>query len=189
MLAARPGRQLSRSLIMLLQGEIDDEILGHLDVLREQGVGELVDEGFDAADIRATPSVDLRYVGQSYTLNLPWHGVSRTADAFHAAHESRYGHRLDLAVELVNLRQSVQVPGQGVSLPDWPTGKAALPHAHCAVVGIDETVPRFRRLNLAQGQRVQGPALVEETVATTWLAAGWCLVVDRYGNLLLEREE
>ena len=187
MLAARPGRQLSRSLLMPLQGAVDDEIDGRLVALREQGVDELVAEGFAAADIHASPGVDLRYVGQSYTLNLPWHGGVATSAAFHAAHEARYGHRLDLPVELVNLRQSVQVPGRGVSLPDWPAGEPAAPHAHCDVAGIDGEVPRFRRLNLAQGQRVIGPALIEETVATTWLASGWSLDVDRVGNLLLER--
>ncbi|MCB1773323.1 MAG: hydantoinase/oxoprolinase family protein [Gammaproteobacteria bacterium] len=187
MLAARPGRQLSRSLVMLLQGAVDGDIDDELDRLRQQGVGELVAEGFDATEVAASPGADLRYAGQSYTLNLPWQGVGPTAGAFHAAHEARYGHRLDLPVELVNLRQSVQVPGRGVSLPDWQAGEPGTPHARCVAVGIDDDVPRYRRSDLVQGQRVAGPALIEETVATTWLAPGWHLDVDRVGNLLLAR--
>ena len=47
----------------------------------------------------------------------------------------------------------------------------------------------WRRQDLGAGCRIEGPAIVTETVATTWLAPGWDCEVDALGNLLLERRE
>ena len=43
------------------------------------------------------------------------------------------------------------------------------------------------REGLQAGQRISGPALITEIVATTYLAAGWHCRVDDTGNLRLER--
>jgi N-methylhydantoinase A/oxoprolinase/acetone carboxylase beta subunit len=56
-----------------------------------------------------------------------------------------------------------------------------------AVVGESGPVPRYDRERLAAGQRIPGPALITETVSTTWLEAGWSCRVDPVGNLLLEQ--
>jgi N-methylhydantoinase A len=40
---------------------------------------------------------------------------------------------------------------------------------------------------LYAGQVINGPALVTETVATSWIPDGWQCTVDTVGNLLLER--
>ena len=53
------------------------------------------------------------------------------------------------------------------------------------MAGIGSTVPQFWRRDLVAGQRLQGPALISEDVATSWIAPDWSLQVDRVGNLLL----
>jgi N-methylhydantoinase A len=187
MLAARPGRQLSRTRIGPL-GEIPlSEIKAIFAELRDQGVGALRAEGFDPADCDAVPSVDLRYAGQSYSLNLPWEGVGPTTEAFHRRHLARYGHRLQLPVELVNLRQSVRGPASRLRLPELATAPPGEPFGRCPVVGVGDPVARYWRSALAAGQVVEGPALISEVVATTWVAPGWRLEVDSIGNLQLRR--
>lgn len=187
MLLARPGRQLSRSLMRTLAVSLAPMVEAGLAELAGQGIAELVDEGFAAAEMTATPSVDLRYVGQSNTLNLSWAGVEPTLAAFHALHERRYGHRLSVDIELVNLRQSVQAPPMPIDLPRWQVSDPGSPRAWCRVDGSGAQVPRYRREALAVDQAITGPALVEERVATTWLAPGWRLRVDSSGNLVLDR--
>jgi N-methylhydantoinase A len=189
MLVARPGRQLSQTRIGLLQeiplGDIED-ILGGL---CERGVDALRDEGFSPGDCEALASVDLRYAGQSYTLNLPWRGVAETVEDFHRAHLQRYGHRLELPVELVNLRQWVRGPASELDLPRLPDAPTAESFGYCSVAGIGSPVPQFWRRDLVAGQRLQGPALISEDVATSWIAPGWSLQVDDVGNLLLSRPQ
>jgi len=49
-------------------------------------------------------------------------------------------------------------------------------------------VPVYARETLAAGQVLQGPALITETVSTTWLARGWQASVHKSGSLLLSKE-
>jgi N-methylhydantoinase A len=187
MLAARPGRQLSHTRLGLLEELPVAELQAEFQALADAGRAALEREGVAAADCRVSRSVDLRYRGQSYTLNLPWSDPAGAAAAFHQRHDERYGHRLALPVELVNLRVAVTGPQPVLSLADLAPGTAAAPVAHCAVVGCAAPVPRYERAQLAPEQVLQGPAVLSERVATTWLAPGWLARVDRVGNLRLER--
>ena len=187
MLAARPGRQLSRTRIGLLQELPVRELEAILADLLRQGVEALQDEGFDPAECDSVASVDLRYAGQSYTLNVPWRGVSFTTDDFHHRHRQRYGHRLDLPVELVNLRQWVRGPASGLALPRLREVPAARPVEICAVAGVEAGVAQYRRADLAPGQVLDGPVLISEKVASTWVAPNWTVAVDVVGNLQLRR--
>ena len=159
-----------------------------LQALAADGARELVAEGVVASEIQTAFSLDLRYQGQSYTLNLPWQGVPATTSAFHAAHEQRYGHRLATGVELVTLRCGLQASPPRMHLPmlaDTVSGAREATFGRLA--GYSDPVPVWSRSRLCGGQTFAGPALVTETVATTWLPAGWCCRVDVQGNLLLER--
>ncbi len=187
MLVARPGRQLSRTRIALLDAVAEADLDADFATLQAAGLAALADEGFAAAACEARRSADLRYPGQSYTLNLPWQGVTASAAAFHALHESRYGHRLDLPVELVNLRVQVRGPAAALRLPGLPAAPPAAPLGDASLAGVDGPVARFDRDRLVAGQEIAGPALVHERVSTTWIEPGWRLRVDRVGNLLLSR--
>jgi N-methylhydantoinase A len=187
MLTAPRGRQLSRTRQGLLAGMTAAEIEADLAQLRAEGERSLIQEGLDPGDISARPSLDLRYRGQSYTLTVSWQGDgAASAEAFHLAHQERYGHRLDLPVELVNLRLQLQGPQPSLPLHQLETAQAAGPSAFTALSGIEDAVPVWAREQLAPGQVLEGPALITETVSTTWLAPGWHCLVDPYGNLILE---
>lgn len=188
MLASRPGRQLSRTWLCLLTGRSDETVAQRLQVLAEEGRQALLREGVEAEAIHVEYALDLRYRGQSYTLNIPWNGRTEdAARAFGERHERRYGHRLDLAVELVNLRASVTAAAHSFSLAPLAAGSEPEPVRHVPVYGIDVEVEVYRRETLAAGARIQGPAVIAETVATTWLAPGWRCEVGGVGNLLLSR--
>jgi N-methylhydantoinase A len=190
MLAAPRSRQVSRTLTGVLADFSGDELMQKLQALAAGGTQELVAEGIAAADIETNFSLDLRYQGQSYTLNLPWQGVAATSSAFHAAHEQRYGHRLDTAVELVNLRCGLQASPPQMQLPLLANGALQRYEPSLAsLVGVGEPVPVWSRSALYPGQVFPGPALVTETVATTWLPAGWHCRVDPLGNLSLQRDD
>ena len=187
MLAARPGRQLSRTRIAPLDAAPEAELEAIFAELESQGLAALRDEGFEAAACDASWSADLRYAGQSYTLDLPWQGLAETGESFHQRHLERYGHRLDLPVELVNQRVQVRGPASRLRLPELAPGGPAAPTGYVALHDIDAPVPRYRRERLVAGQRIAGPALVLERVSTTWIEPGWILEVDSVGNLLLSR--
>jgi len=188
MLAAPRSRQLSRTLTGMLADFSEGDLTLKLQALAAEGTRELVAEGIAATGVQTAFSLDLRYQGQSYTLNLPWQGMTATMSAFHAAHELRYGHRLGTPVELVNLRCGLQTRPPRMQLPALAGRKTdSREPALARLAGYSDPVPVWSRSDLYRGQTFTGPALVTETVATTWLQAEWNCRVDPVGNLLLER--
>jgi N-methylhydantoinase A len=188
MLAAPRARQLSRTVTGLLDDFSGAQLERQLRELAAGGRRELVAEGVDMAEIEAGYSLDLRYRGQSYTLNIPWEDLESARQAFHAAHEQRYGHRLTAPVELVNLRCNLHGRPPAIELPPLASaaGELRAPE-RVSIAGHTDRIPVWPRAALLAGQRLSGPALITETVATTWLPADWGCLVDPVGNLLLER--
>ncbi len=147
--------------------------------LRGEGVTEVIDRDW---------FVDLRYPGQSFHLDIPWHGDPQRAEAaFHEQHEQRYGHRLELPVEWVHVRVRLGARQRIAELPGLAPRPVGAASADVSVTGRPEPVPVFERDCLAPGQRLDGPALICEPVATTWLAPQWSLEVNTAGHLLLSR--
>jgi N-methylhydantoinase A len=183
MLAAEPSRERAITLRQVLHACDQDSVAEHYEQLCKVAEEELR-EIAGACEAVVEYSADLRYLGQSYTLNLPWSEPERLAEAFHRLHESQYGHRMAIAVELVNLRVRLLGEHPEFDLPEWQPSAEAQPDT-TSVFGIDEPVLVFARDTLNKGQCIDGPALITETTSTTWISPGWQAHVDQWGNLVL----
>lgn len=182
MLAGNPMRVLSRT--VLSPGDVDDALAA----LEAQGVGELTAEGMALDQVLVCRSVDCRYLGQSYALEVDWDdNLAQATAAFHASHEHRYGHRLELEVEVVTARVRLEVPVPRLHLPRRGTSAPVVPMGLQRVWGLEAEVPVFAGEALPDGQVIDGPAIVASPDATLWLAPGWSAVTDPYGNLMLAR--
>jgi N-methylhydantoinase A len=186
MLAAPRGRQLSHTLCLPLQDQDDTGLRARLQALTGQGRSELLAEGVPAENIRALYSLDLRYQGQRFTLNVDYHTVEAALAAFHAAHRRRYGHALDVPVELVNLRVALVADSEPIALTDSAAVQTGAPLQTVKLVDEELPVPVWRREALGSGQVHQGPALVVDDVSTTYVARGWRVGSQTGGCLLLE---
>ncbi len=150
-----------------------------------------------AADRRAAWSIDLRYAGQNFELAVPCpvpplvaKDLDGIAGRFHAAHEQAYGFRQDgEAIEFVSLRiklagilekPALQKPGKRV--PGKPVASRKVAFAKNAWLDA----PVYRRLDLAPGQALKGPAIIEQMDCTTPIFPGDRLRVDPWGNLVIE---
>ncbi|GAB3674930.1 hydantoinase/oxoprolinase family protein [Salinisphaera aquimarina] len=189
MLVAQRSRERSVSVLEPLADVAAEDAEGWLAPLRQAATEQLAQEGVATDAISEKISADLRYAGQSASLNLDWQAPEALIAAFHAAHEARYGHRFDLPVELVNLRLHLAGPEPDIALPQLDPADAAPRAAETTPVhGFEADVPIYEREALRAGQRFSGPAILREAVTTTWLADGWSAEVDGHGNLLLARE-
>ncbi|MCU7884176.1 MAG: hydantoinase/oxoprolinase family protein, partial [Candidatus Thiodiazotropha sp. (ex Lucinoma annulata)] len=169
-----------------LIGDLDNGVLDlEFSELAKGGVDDLVREGLHQDQVEADYSMDLRYIGQSYTLNIPWQCLAQAENDFHNLHASRYGHRMQVPVELVNLRVALHGPAATIELPKVPTSQPAEALEWLSLSEVESAVPRYERSKLNEGQLLNGPALITEMASTTWLESGWCCEQDSVGNLLL----
>lgn len=188
MLVAPRQRQLSRTYNVLLESVPLSAVREVFRELEAEGRAQLRAEGVADDEILAGSSADLRYRGQSSALNLPWDDdAGRLCEAFHRAHEQRYGHRLERPVELVNLRMAVSAPVSVPPLPELPERPDARPIECVELTGFRQPVAVFEREHIAPGQCIEGPALIVERIATSLVAEGWLARCDSRGHLLLER--
>ncbi|MBI3562048.1 MAG: hydantoinase/oxoprolinase family protein [Gammaproteobacteria bacterium] len=185
MIVAPRSRQLSKTVLGLQTIHSAEQINLLFEPLIQQGREELAQEGVRGEPLRVECSLDMRYRGQSYTLTVPWSSVSTSQAAFEQLHQQRYGHRLPLAVEIVNLRVALSVPSPSRSLPRQDSAQVAAPRA-IQLLEMDTPVLLYQREQMHPQQWIQGPALIVETLASTWLAPGWTLHKDPDGNLLLQ---
>ncbi len=190
MLTAPRARQLSRTLNRPLQSLSEIDVSSQLERLKQQGIKALQQEGLTVATITTQPSLDLCYQGQSSTLNIPWIISQQTIQdiiaSFHQTHQARYGHRLNCAVELVNVRVGLRGPMTEITLATASADDSL--HTNASIYLGDEfiTIDSMTRDALTRGETIHGPALITETVSTTFINSGWCCNRDDVGNLLLE---
>jgi len=184
MLATRPGRQLSRTHVTLLSTQSNESLENEFQQLATRGREALMAEGIAEESISAGYSLDLRYQGQSNTLNIDWQDINTCEQNFHALHQRHYGHRLDVPVELVNIRAGVH--GKGLELT-LDVGDISVNEVYQEP--SSSSIPVYSRDELRVGQITRGPAIIVEKVATTWVAEGWNCEKHPSGNLLLKRTE
>jgi N-methylhydantoinase A len=184
MLVAPQARQLSCTRIQRLEGSDISRISGDYRQMHARLSQEMLAEM--SSELEFEETVDVRYEGQSSSLNLPWQeDLMALEEAFHVAHRKQFGHALDIAVELVTLRLRAVLPAPAFTWShDFPK-QPAQPYAFSAVLGVGDAVPVYARDDLGLDQALIGPAIITEAVSTTWLAPKWKALNDAAGNLLL----
>src|SRR5215471_9663211 len=173
----------------------------------ERIYGELETEGRNAiASAAVKPerltvrrAADMRYVGQEHavTVDLP-NEVFASQDReaikrhFDEMHELRYGtFAAAERAEIVSLRTTVTGVMRKPPQETIAAGEASPPTtAHTGkrsvyFGGAFRPAPTFARAALLAGNRIKGPALIEEHASTTVLMPGDACEVDAYGNLVI----
>jgi N-methylhydantoinase A len=151
-------------------------------------------EGKAEGDLDApehTRRADLRYGGQSFELTVEADYLEKLEHRFHAAHEQRYGYRMeDEAVELVNVRLISTVPVEKPELTEPEArGDAGAGEREANFDGEWMEVPVLDREEMGEGSEVEGPAIVEFRESTCVVRPGWQGVVDGVGTLVLEKDD
>jgi N-methylhydantoinase A len=161
------------------------------------------EEGIEPAARRITRTLDMRYAGQNYELAIPLPdgpvgpaSLEALAEGFAAAHQRIYGFVAeDDPVQLVTFR--VEAAGV-VPKASFTAQPDAGPDASAAIVARRQvwlpeaggivTCPIYDRERLRAGNRILGPALVEQMDATTVVLPDLVGRVEPYLNLILETE-
>ncbi len=171
--------------------------------LEEQARRQLEEDGVPEDRVLVQRIADCRYLGQGYELRVDapagaiddaW--VEKIRSDFHDIHEREYSRRFEESdIELPNVR----VRGIGLmaplSTPEVEAGgesaEGALRHEGTAWFRADgalrEVATRYYdRDGLEAGNRIEGPAIVNQYDTTTVVPPGIAAHVDRFGNIVIE---
>ncbi len=160
-------------------------------MLERQCLRPLSEEDPSTGRARVFRSLDLRYAGQNYEINVPYEeaGAAELRLAFERRHRQLYGYATGESVECVNLRATARVEGEWIPAAASGASGAVAPDGWHRAFFPDTgglTIPRYDRGALPIGRTVPGPAVIEDEWSTTVVYPGQRCAADRLGNLLID---
>src|SRR5579872_1594031 len=162
--------------------------------LEKAAAQDFAGESWDGTP-RFARSVDLRYRGQGYELNIPL--TRNLLQAFAQEHHRRYGYiHPNREVELVTLRlratlRTATRPGKrhvgiAIARPSRATpGRISAPQARVSFDGKSLPTTIRDRNELHPGKTYSGPAIITEYSATTVIPPGKKFHVDKASNIIV----
>ena len=168
--------------------------------LREQALAEASEEGFAHEAVKLTRLLDLRYPHQGYTLPVACPAditdvdKARLKHAFDEVHLQVYGQsapREDAEIVTFRLQAEIEVPR--LELPALAYGDGRAERAlkgERPLFDIDDNrfvrATVYDRQALMAGDRIAGPAIIDQFDATTVLLGGQTATVDDTATLIIE---
>lgn len=162
--------------------------------LRAEAVGMLAREGFEGERTRFETSLDLRYFGQQWTINVGIADFDAAVirEAFAAEHDRLYGSRQEAGrIEIVNVRLAATGLNPPIASSSHPaTGERATP-VGTRRVWVDEEagirdVAVFDGPTLVSGHLIEGPAVIDDRTTTVFIGRNDVLRVTAAGNFLVD---
>jgi N-methylhydantoinase A/oxoprolinase/acetone carboxylase beta subunit len=176
--------------------------------LEAQAREQLRADGVADGDVVLERSADCRYVGQGYELRvgvpagpLDAEALAAFTGAFEDLHERTYFNRFEgTDVQIINVRVTgvgrvprveitpIESGGEDASAAATGIERVLFADAEGAAPTEHETT-FYARDRLRAGNRIAGPAVIEQFDATTVIGPGQEARVDRVGHLIIERSE
>jgi len=187
-----------RTVLLDLDGRAAPALRAGFTELKAAAFEWLRQEGKFAGEASVELSLDMRYAGQAYEIEVPiaegWveaEDLSAIRRAFDVRHEQVYGHSDPVApAQVVNLRLVVAARTPKPALVEVAPAPSVKPEpfrwGKVFYGGMERTMPFFRRAELKAGHRLQGPAVVVADDCTVCIPAGFSGFVDHWGNIILE---
>lgn len=168
----------------------------------ESSGAQLAADGIGEGSIRFSVSVDCRYLGQGFELNIPLDGWSpellrEIPERFHLAHEELYGHaNHGEDVEIVTVRiaaladlsRSQQTLLAQASTPDASSAVVARRSVRMPGAGSAEDTAVYERELLLAGHVLAGPAIIQQMDSTTVVLSGQTVTVTPLGDLVITED-
>jgi len=167
--------------------------------LKTRAVEDMKKEGFTSEKLTFSPSMDVRYIGQSYEINIPYKdspdAISTLIADFNREHNTLYAYyHPDRKIELVNLRLKAVGTRKKIKLKKKPEGSSVPDNAFLKTQDIfyktkKFTAPIYIRNLLSAGMSLSGPALIVDYESTAFIPPGFKLKVDGWENLIIQKAD
>jgi N-methylhydantoinase A/oxoprolinase/acetone carboxylase beta subunit len=198
LLLADSIKDYSKSILKSAELATPKELEKQLYELQKKSFRDMKKEGFPPENIQMSPFLDLRYLGQSYEITLPFRPTKSShlsfLSDFHKAHQRLYSyHHSGRPVEIVNIRlksigvtKKINLKKQQIR-EEIPSKRALLKKQKLFYGRKEHMASVYMRKSLESGNRILGPALIVDQDATTFLPPTYSLQVDGLLNLIMEK--
>lgn len=163
--------------------------------LEDRGSQYLSNEGIADNAISFERAIDFRYYGQEYVLTIPVPAGSidmqAVRNSFDVAYGRQYGHSSpENRVEMANIRVAAlgKLPRPASAPPAAESAKAPR-ERDVYFTGSPQNTAILDRNGIGADTTVEGPAIIEESTATTLIPPGWQANLLAGGHLSLKRTE
>jgi N-methylhydantoinase A len=191
-------RDFSVTRIVPLHETAREVVLPAAEQLREKAERWFASEGAYLSNRVLDWAGDVRYVGQSHELTIamkngPFHAdaIEALIEDFSKEHTRLYGYAADAGTELVTLRLTARAIVERPNISSWNDGEVrakklkGLRKVHFPGEGFIDC-PIYDRTALRAGERIAGPAIVEQMDTTAVIFSDQEIYCDEYGNMLIE---
>ncbi|SDD06024.1 N-methylhydantoinase A [Paenibacillus sp. UNCCL117] len=169
--------------------------------MEREGSAMLEKEGVSEENRRYALGLDMRFKGQNYELTIPVdrseltaEGIPAVIERFHQQHEKNYGYsNRSGIIEFVNYRVTAlgELPKATLNRGPEAGDRKLAPASYREVYFAETDEPGFyqtaiySRSELAPGDKLAGPAIIEQMDSTILILPGQTAVVDAYRNLVI----
>ena len=167
--------------------------------MRKEATELLKSENIPEGSIQHIYSLDMRYVKQYHEVNveiikdeLERGNIESVATKFHPEHNRLYGYSLEevgTPIELINLRltstgKTIKPKLKKEEYDKLDSSKALKKKrkVYLPLKGAFEEVPVYDGHKLRYGNRVEGPAVIEQVNTTTFVTPEYNILCDKYGS-------
>lgn len=170
--------------------------------LEQEGTAFLESENIPPEDRRFVRQIDARYHMQNYELSISLpegklnsEGLETLCRTFHMEHERNYGYcDQSQKVELVNFRMSAigcrKKPELASNVGKDSKVLVARSERDVFFNGYGTIrCPIYHKDELPTGISFSGPAIVEQMDTTVVITPSWKCIVDRWGNICMDRQK
>ena len=185
-------KDYSKSKLLKVKEDDYSKILNLFKPLISQGMKDVLSEGVNKSSVSIENYVDMRYVGQSHELMLPF--KDGYIENFHKLHKKTYGYsNADYELEVVNIRVRIIGKTRKPSLRkrvinDSMKGESSTQETRCYFRGKWLKTDVYNWNSVRTNSRIKGPALIVEDTSTTFLPPEYICNVDNYENLIIQKK-
>lgn len=188
-------RDLTVNFYQNFQSLEKEKLLENFNKLKDEAIALLKSENVNENDMSFSLTADMRYIGQEYYVNVdisePF-DLNEINNNFHKTYEKQYGH------------STPEGPSEFINLRLIATGKIKKTDSVKSIEN-DETIKDskrkiifnqkeyetkiYARHNIRVNENFEGPAVIEESTATTVIPPNYSIIKDEFGNIIITKDK
>ncbi len=188
-------RDLTVNFYQNFQSLEKEKLLENFNKLKDEAITLLKSENVNENDMSFSLTADMRYIGQEYYVNVDINepfDLNEINNSFHKTYEKQYGHSTpEGPSEFINLRLIAAGKIKKTdSVKSIEVDKTIKDSKRKIIFNQKEYETKiYARQNIKINESFQGPAVIEESTATTVIPPNYSIVKDEFGNIIITKDK